>query len=361
MSSIWSKLINLAGNITGTLGTANGGTGLATIGTANQVLGVNSGATGLEYKTMATGTAGSDFAVAFAANSVTYNLPDAAAAARGAVTTGTQTMAGAKTWNDVQVWKFTGGTTQCGSYDTTGAWFRGPTAGVTTYHTDYGSVISRVTSVAGSGSFAGPSASYFSANTYLDNGGTEKAVTTGTGYSYVQMLATTTATNPVCTLFSNVTSQTAGNGTTGSATTCFQILANGTTTFNQIHNIGAGNIRSGSGTTTGRTGTNVTACTIQGQQYLRIGNVVTVSGTADLTITTAVGTASQCGLDLPIASNFTNGNQCSGTIAIDSGATTGYSAGYITSDATNDRCLVSFNALASGAHTMQYTYTYQVL
>ena len=139
MSSIWSKLINLAGNITGTLPVANGGTGITSgtsggvlaftasgtiassgaltasavvlgggagaaptslaLGTANQVLGMNSGATAHEYKTMAVGTTGSDFAVANAANSVTFNLPDAGASARGAVTTGTQTMAGAKTFS----------------------------------------------------------------------------------------------------------------------------------------------------------------------------------------------------------------------------------------------------------------------
>ncbi len=101
MSSILSKLINFAGNITGILPTANGGTGLATIGTANQVLGVNSGATGLEYKTLSAGTAGTDFAVANAANSVTYNLPDAGASARGVVTTGTQTFAGAKSFSSI--------------------------------------------------------------------------------------------------------------------------------------------------------------------------------------------------------------------------------------------------------------------
>ena len=38
--------------VSGTLGTANGGTGLTAIGTANQVLAVNSGATGLEFQTI---------------------------------------------------------------------------------------------------------------------------------------------------------------------------------------------------------------------------------------------------------------------------------------------------------------------
>lgn len=43
-------------NIGGTLGVAKGGTNLTAIGTANQVLGVNTTATGLEYKTVAAGS-----------------------------------------------------------------------------------------------------------------------------------------------------------------------------------------------------------------------------------------------------------------------------------------------------------------
>ena len=43
---------DLGSAVTGTLGTANGGTGLTAIGTANQVLAVNSGATALEFQTL---------------------------------------------------------------------------------------------------------------------------------------------------------------------------------------------------------------------------------------------------------------------------------------------------------------------
>lgn len=46
---------DLGSAVTGTLGTANGGTGLTAIGTANQVLAVNAGATALEFQTLATG------------------------------------------------------------------------------------------------------------------------------------------------------------------------------------------------------------------------------------------------------------------------------------------------------------------
>ncbi len=62
--------ITTSGTITlaGTLATANGGTGQTTIGTANQLLGVNSSATALEYKTI---TAGSGIIINNSAGSMT--------------------------------------------------------------------------------------------------------------------------------------------------------------------------------------------------------------------------------------------------------------------------------------------------
>ena len=50
-----NSAVNLTTKVTGTLPTANGGTGLTTIGTAGQVLKVNSGATALEYGTAPSG------------------------------------------------------------------------------------------------------------------------------------------------------------------------------------------------------------------------------------------------------------------------------------------------------------------
>ncbi len=78
-------------------GTAGAGTRLA-VGTANQILSVNTGGTTEEWRTLVAGTSGTDFAVAFASGTTTLNLPDASATARGVVTTGTQTIAGVKTF-----------------------------------------------------------------------------------------------------------------------------------------------------------------------------------------------------------------------------------------------------------------------
>jgi hypothetical protein len=75
--------------------------GLAGLGTGNQFVGMNSGASGFEYKSFATGTSGSDFAITHGTNTITFNIPDASGSARGLITSGTQTIAGNKTFPGV--------------------------------------------------------------------------------------------------------------------------------------------------------------------------------------------------------------------------------------------------------------------
>lgn len=107
-----------AGKITtGTLPVGRGGTGATSLtsnalllggatigvlalGSANQIVGINSGATANEYKTIQVGTGGTDFSIAHTANTITINLPVATATLPGKVSASAQAFGGRKTFID---------------------------------------------------------------------------------------------------------------------------------------------------------------------------------------------------------------------------------------------------------------------
>ena len=57
---------------------------------------------------------------------MSVKLPTASATIDGILTNATQTLAGAKTFNDVITFKSAGGTVASGSYDVNGSWTFGP-------------------------------------------------------------------------------------------------------------------------------------------------------------------------------------------------------------------------------------------
>lgn len=69
--------VSLSSEITGTLGVSHGGSGLTSLGTANQVLGVNSGASAAEYKSILGTT--SQVVVTHGAGSITLSTPQSIA------------------------------------------------------------------------------------------------------------------------------------------------------------------------------------------------------------------------------------------------------------------------------------------
>ena len=75
-------------------------------------------------QTFAVGTSGTDFAVSTSSGVHTFNLPNASATARGAISTGAQTIAGAKTFSDALV-DSANGVASTPATTLTGTWFTG--------------------------------------------------------------------------------------------------------------------------------------------------------------------------------------------------------------------------------------------
>jgi len=115
-------------------------------------------------------------------------------------------------------------------------------------------------------------------------------------------------------------------------------------------------IRSGTYTPTLFNTTNVAASTARKAQWLRLGNVVTVSGQLDID-PTGIG-AVLLGISLPVASDFATAFQLGGTAS--SMAIANESAG-LEADATNNRASLKYVAVDTTNHTMAYTFTYVVI
>lgn len=91
-------------------------------------------------------------------------------------------------------------------------------------------------------------------------------------------------------------------------------------------------------------------------QYLRVGNTVTVSGRIDIDPDVTV-TITYIDMSLPIASAFTASTQAAGTIGSD-----GLNeSGTIKAESTNDRVQITLFPTSVASRNCYFTYTYQVL
>jgi len=88
-------------------------------------------------------------------------------------------------------------------------------------------------------------------------------------------------------------------------------------------------------------------------QWLRIGNVVTVSG--KLVVDAIAAAAASLQMSLPVASNFTAEEQCGGT------ASTGAETAAMGADSGTDLAFMDWVAVNTAAVAMRYTFTYQIL
>lgn len=117
-------------------------------------------------------------------------------------------------------------------------------------------------------------------------------------------------------------------------------------------------VGSGTYTPTLTSVTNIAGATAYESQYIRVGNVVTVSGQIDID-PTANSVATELGISLPIASDLAAARQCAGTAC--AGSLASMSA-RIAGDLTNNRASLTFVAPADNANRgWSFHFTYLVL
>lgn len=185
--------------------------------------------------------------------------------------------------------------------------------------------------------------------------GTTEFTLTSTGINSTPIGATTPSTGAFTTLSCT------GNATLGDASTDTVAVA-GRLYGTALHNNAGGMtgttnqyVGSGTYTPTATAITNVgSANTTYSTQYLRVGNVVTLSGKVDVDILAAGNTVID--LSLPIASALTSAEQCCGTAVSSTGI-----AAYITANSTNDRIRITFTGTAAVVIPFYFHLTYVVL
>jgi hypothetical protein len=102
--------------------------------------------------------------------------------------------------------------------------------------------------------------------------------------------------------------------------------------------------------------TNVTSSTAYSCQWMRIGNMVTVSG--KVTIDPAATSATELGMSLPVVSNFANQEECAGTAA--DNANNNHPVRII-ADSTNDRAAFVFTPTSNASADYAFIFMYQII
>ncbi|MND43737.1 hypothetical protein D3C80_345350 [compost metagenome] len=151
--------------------------------------------------------------------------------------------------------------------------------------------------------------------------------------------------------------------TSGGLATLRAINGSGLITVTQNTNditVSVPNVTSGTYTPTITNVTGVSTSSAQSAQWLRVGSVVTVSGSVTVDPSGGAGGGTQIvvGLSLPVASSFSGLSDAAGTAVTPDIA--GQCAG-IFADATNDRVSLSYVTQAGSNRVLYYTYTYRVI
>lgn len=93
-------------------------------------------------------------------------------------------------------------------------------------------------------------------------------------------------------------------------------------------------------------------------QYVRVGDVVTVSGKVDVDITSAT-ILTQLGISLPIASDLANSQECSGVASVPGGVSPNSAA--ILGNTANNRARMEWNPSTAYVSAMYFQFMYLVV
>jgi hypothetical protein len=105
--------------------------------------------------------------------------------------------------------------------------------------------------------------------------------------------------------------------------------------------------------------TNVDAVTYQLAQYMRVGNMVTVSGRVDIDATATGNTIVQ--FSVPIASNFSSTAQGAGTAAFTSATVANNSFARLSAQTTDDCIFLQCNSTNTASVSWFYNFTYRII
>ena len=126
---------------------------------------------------------------------------------------------------------------------------------------------------------------------------------------------------------------------------------------------GIGNICAGVYSPTYTDVSNTDNVTINGGEFyfMRIGNIVQVTGSMNIDPTLGAPTSTQFRLTIPIASNFTTTAQAAGTGAFGGTNLVPSQGMAVNSDPTNDEITVDFQAVSAGNTRADITFMYKIL